>query len=102
MVHGILGLSWAEWLAVLGIVGAVYGGIRSLLKNFGDKIAKPLSQQIAGLTQAIDDLTANSLREHNTFDKRLDRHDIKLGIHDAEIGTLYSEVGLRRKEQNDD
>ena len=90
-------MSWAEWLAILGIIGAVYGGIRALLKSFGDNIAKPLSTQIAGLTKAIDDLTSNSIKEHNLFDARLDQHDITLGVHDSEIGTLYHEVGITRK-----
>lgn len=100
--HGVLGLSWGEWLAVASLIGIVYAGFRKLIKSFADTIAKPLSQQMKSLSKSIDDLTTNSLKEHNGFDRRLDKHDIRLAQHDTEIGTLYSSVGLRRKERDDE
>lgn len=100
--HGILGLSWGELAALVAIITAIYAAFHSMLKGFGDSIAKPLLHQLGELSKAIDDLSKNSLSEHHTIDKRLDKHDVRLGVHDAEIGTLYSTVGLDRKGKHDE
>lgn len=64
----------------------------------------PFNVRMGQLSHSIDELTANSLKEHHSFDDRLDQHDIRLEVHDSEIGNLYHEVGLprhkRRKEDN--
>jgi hypothetical protein len=92
--HGILGLSWAEVVAVLTIIGVVYGAFHRLLKNFGENIAKPIMEKMGQLSKSIDNLTENSLKEHNNFDHRLDKHDIRLGKHDADIGTIFRVIGI--------
>lgn len=100
--HGLFGLSWAEIAAIVGILAAVYGGFRRLLNSFKDTIMEPLSQQMQQLSDAINDLSKNSVSEHKIFDKRLDNHDVRLAKHDTEIGTLYHEVGLKRRKNNED
>lgn len=98
--HQVFGLTWAEIASIFGLLGLVYGGIRSLIKTFRNSISGPLMIELARVRHSIDDLTDKSGREHQQFDKRLDKHDIKLGQHDVEIGTLYSTVGLNRKKGN--
>jgi hypothetical protein len=100
--HIIFGLSWGEIAAVVATLGAIYAGIRSLLKQFKASITEPLSDQMKALATSIKDLTQNSLKDHNGFDRRLDKHDVRLGKHDVEIGTLYTTVGLRRKDDRNE
>jgi non-ribosomal peptide synthetase component F len=99
--HGLFGLSWDEIAAIVAILTAVYAGLRLLLSNFKNTIMEPLSHQMQQLSDAINDLSKNSANEHKMFDKRLDSHDIKLTKHDTEIGTLYDEVGLKRRNRNE-
>lgn len=103
--HGIGGLSWAEIFALLGIAGVVWGagrsaakGARGFVDRLKQEVAEPIQREMANLSEKIESISG----EHKTFDRRLDKHDMKLVKHEAEIGNLYRNAGLKREDEKDE
>lgn len=101
-MHGIGPLSWGEILTILSIVAFIFGGIWRMLVKAKQLISDPLEKAIAQLTDSIARFETRSHDAHTTFDKRLDKHDVKLAEHDTEIGLLYGTVGLKRHKEEEE
>lgn len=95
--HGIGGLTWGEWVSIIGIITfvatlvsllfkyAVFGPLRSDLKE--------LSKSIGALNHSLDDLN----HEYDNLEKRVDDHDRRLDRHHERIRTLFSNGGGRHE-----
>ncbi len=94
--HGIGGLTWGEWVSVIGIVTFICTLVSLLFKY---AVFGPLRTDIKELSKSIVALNANiaELRtDYAKLDARVDEHDRRLDRHHEQIKTLYNE---RRNKQ---
>lgn len=90
--HVIFGFTVSEWVGIVGILSGTYGFI-----------VKPLLNKLETLSKSIDQISENSLIEHNRLWQHYDIHDKQIWKHDQEIGILYDRSHLKRsKIQIDD
>ncbi|ATO43335.1 hypothetical protein [Loigolactobacillus coryniformis] len=85
--HRIFGFTIDEWVGIIGIVTAVYGFL-----------VRPLLTKLGKLSESIDQISENSLIEHNRLWRHYDIHDRQLWKHDQEIGILYDRSHLKRSD----
>lgn len=83
--HVIFGFTVSEWVGIVGILSSTYGFI-----------IRPLLKSLTDLRNSINQLTQDSLIEHNRLWKHYDYHDKWLWKHDQEIGILYDKNHLKR------
>lgn len=100
----VFGLSWGEWAAVFTIVAGLFGGMFGLVnwlyRNAMDKfysgtiapsLAK-LEMATKQMTEIISDFRADSRREHEAYNKHLERLDAKAIKHGESIKSLWHEL----------
>ncbi|KRO16528.1 hypothetical protein [Lacticaseibacillus saniviri] len=92
-MHTFLGFTIGEWGGIIAIGTAIVGAIYRVA-------VKPLSDKLADLSGAINNLSISSNQTHLELDHRLDKHDIKIERHDAEIQFLYDKNNLKRREEH--
>jgi hypothetical protein len=85
--HIIFGFTVSEWVGIVGILSGTYGFI-----------VKPLLNKLETLSKSIDQISENSLIEHNRLWRHYDIHDRQLWKHDQEIGILYDKNHLKRSD----
>lgn len=85
--HVFFGFTVDEWVGIIGIVTAVYGFL-----------VHPLLNKLGNLSKSIDQISENSLIEHNRLWHHYDIHDKQLWKHDQEIGILYDRNHLKRSD----
>lgn len=85
--HVFFGFTVDEWVGIIGIVTAVYGFL-----------VRPLLNKLGKLSESIDQISENSLIEHNRLWHHYDIHDKQLWKHDQEIGILYDQSHLKRSD----
>lgn len=107
-----LGLSLAEWVAVLGLITAVVGFGRKIYKVIKNDIVKPAMLAMKSLEESIDGLAKNVdsetkwiherhsevVKKLNDHEDQLDRHELEIVKHRERIRTLYKdrEKGYRQ------
>ncbi|WP_125767330.1 hypothetical protein [Lapidilactobacillus wuchangensis] len=99
--HQIFGLSWAEMLSILSILGIIYAGIKGLLRNFRNTIMDPLNRQMKQLSDAIKELSKNSISEHQKLENHLNAHDIHFAKNDEDINLLKQTVGIKKRNRDE-
>lgn len=85
--HVVFGFTVSEWVGIIGILSGTYGFI-----------VKPLLTKLETLSKSIDQISENSLIEHNRLWRHYDIHDRQLWKHDQEIGILYDKNHLKRSD----
>ncbi|MEA5157582.1 MULTISPECIES: hypothetical protein [Lactobacillaceae] len=83
--HVIFGFTVSEWVGIVGILSGTYGFI-----------VKPLLTKLETLSKSIDQISENSLIEHNRLWQHYDIHDKQIWKHDQEIDVLYTKNHLKR------
>ena len=103
-----LGYPISEWSILLGIIGLIGGGlikflgnriklfINGLLDDFEERVVKPISKSVDGLSDSFDrettwvhDRHSEVVKQLDKHDKKIESHDDKLIVHDQQIKTLF-------------
>lgn len=78
-------MSWEDILRdtvyILTIIGAVYGGVRSLIKVFFNKLSTLVTNQIYPVKKSIDELSENMKQQSTAWQdtiKEVGEHEIKI------------------------
>ena len=89
--HRFFGFTVDEWVGIIAIISSSYGFL-----------VRPLLTKLSKLSESIDQISENSLIEHNRLWQHYDRHDKQLWRHDQEIDVLYTKNHLKRSNINFD
>jgi type II secretory pathway component PulM len=81
--HLFLGYTWAEWLAIITILGIVY-----------QMIFRPIIQRLDNMNDQLIKLNESSTREHQELRKWLGRLDVLTAKETVELNTLLKMHGL--------
>ncbi|MDI6497116.1 hypothetical protein QMA66_01180 [Leuconostoc suionicum] len=83
-------LNLEDWAALIGIIGAVLGGLTGLIKMW---IINPLSGEIKQLNGNFNTLNTaldQSRSDMKNIENRIDEHDVALATHSEQIHTLFN------------
>ena len=100
-----LGLTVAEWAALIGISGVVIGYARKGYRVVKNDVIKPAMEALRNLETSIADLSKNVESETrwihdrhgevverlNNHEDHLDRHDIEIAKHRERLKTLCND-----------
>lgn len=83
-------LNLEDWAALIGIIGAVLGGLTGLIKMW---IINPLSGEIKQLNGNFNTLNSaldQSRSDMKNIENRIDEHDLHFVKHDEQLKTLFN------------